>query len=60
VAVYNFRRIHGSLKMTAAMAAGVIDTLWDMNDLYEALAACAERKRKAAGRAKLVARLKRK
>ncbi len=33
VAVYNYCRIHGSLKCTPAMAAGVIDKLWDMNDL---------------------------
>ena len=28
VAVYNFCRMHGSLKCTPAMASGVIDKLW--------------------------------
>lgn len=30
---YNFVRIHKSLKVTPAMAAGVIDRLWSMNDI---------------------------
>jgi hypothetical protein len=52
VAVCNFCRIHGSLECTPAMAAGVIDKPWNMNDLYNAVmdwAAMdrAERKRKA-------------
>ena len=58
VAVYNFCRMHGSLKATPAMAAGVIDKLWDMNDLYEAVMDRAERKRKAARLEKLIARLR--
>jgi hypothetical protein len=33
VAVYNFCRIHGSLKCTPATVAEVIDKLWRMNDL---------------------------
>ena len=35
---YNFCRIHRSLEITPAMAAGVTDRLWDFNDLldYEA------------------------
>jgi IS1 family transposase len=37
VAVYNFCRMHGSLKCTPAMAAGVIDTLWSMDDLYDSV-----------------------
>jgi IS1 family transposase len=32
-AYYNFVRIHKSLRMTPAMAAGVSDRLWDMADL---------------------------
>lgn len=35
VAYYNFCRIHGSLKRTPAMAAGVTDTLWSLEDLME-------------------------
>ena len=30
---YNFVRIHKTLKITPAMAAGVTDTLWSMNDV---------------------------
>jgi len=37
VAHYNFCRIHGSLKMTPAMAAGVIGELWTIEDLYDAV-----------------------
>lgn len=32
---YNFVRIHQTLKMTPAMAAGVSDKLWEMNDVVE-------------------------
>jgi hypothetical protein len=59
IAVYNFCRIHGSLKCTPAMAAGVIDKLWDMNDLYAAVADHAERKRREAQIAKRIDRLRR-
>ena len=34
VAVYNFCRMHSTLRCTPAMAAGVIDRLWSMDDLY--------------------------
>jgi hypothetical protein len=30
---YNFVRIHQSLRVTPAMAAGVTDRLWEMEDL---------------------------
>lgn len=30
---YNFVRVHQTLRCTPAMAAGVVDTLWSMNDL---------------------------
>ncbi len=30
---YNFMRIHQTLKVTPAMAAGVTDKLWEMEDL---------------------------
>lgn len=30
---YNFIKIHGALRMTPAMAAGVTDRLWDVADL---------------------------
>ena len=58
IAVYNFCRMHGSLNATPAMAAGVIDKLWDMNDLYDAVLDRAERKRKAARINRLIERLK--
>ena len=37
VAVYNFCRIHSTIRCTPAMAAGVIDRLWSMGDLYDAV-----------------------
>lgn len=37
VAHYNFVRVHGSLKITPAMAAGVIKELWTIEDLYDAV-----------------------
>lgn len=36
---YNFVRIHQTLKMSPAMAAGVTDRLWEMNDLVEMIEA---------------------
>ena len=30
---YNFVRIHGTLRVTPAMAAGLTDSLWDMKDI---------------------------
>ncbi len=30
---YNFVRIHQTLKMTPAMAAGVTDRLWEISDM---------------------------
>ena len=30
---YNFVRIHKSLRVTPAMAAGVTDRMWDLKDL---------------------------
>ena len=40
VAHYNFCRRHRTLRRTPAMAAGVIDRLWTINDLYDAAMAC--------------------
>lgn len=34
---YNFVRIHKTLKITPAMAAGVTDKLWEMSDMVKAL-----------------------
>ena len=31
---YNFIRIHGSLRMTPAMAAGITEWIWDWNDIF--------------------------
>jgi len=33
---YNFVRIHGSLRVTPAMAAGVADRVWMLEDLISA------------------------
>jgi hypothetical protein len=32
---YNFAKMHKSLRMTPAMAAGVADRLWSMEDIAE-------------------------
>jgi hypothetical protein len=34
---YNFVRIHQTLKITPAMAAGVTPKLWEMSDMVEVL-----------------------
>jgi hypothetical protein len=34
---YNFVRIHQTLKLTPAMAAGVTDKLWEMADMVKVL-----------------------
>jgi IS1 family transposase len=36
---YNFVRIHKTLRMTPAMAAGVTDTLWEMSDIVRLIEA---------------------
>jgi hypothetical protein len=36
---YNFVRVHQTLKVTPAMAAGVTDRLWEMKDLVEMIEA---------------------
>jgi IS1 family transposase len=36
LAYYNFCRIHGSLRITPAMAAGVTDRVWELTDLIGA------------------------
>ncbi len=57
VAVYNFCRIHGSLKCTPAMAAGVVDQLWSMDDLYNAVTERAAKERAKAKRERWIQRL---
>jgi hypothetical protein len=38
-AFYNFCRIHKTLKVTPAMAAGIKDKLWSMEDIAEQIEA---------------------
>jgi hypothetical protein len=38
VAYYNFDLIHGSLRTTPAISAGVTGELWTIEDLYDAIA----------------------
>jgi hypothetical protein len=48
VMVYNFTRLHTTLRVTPAMAAGITDRLWDVRDivaLVEAEEAKDDRKR---------------
>ena len=45
---YNFVRIHQTLKVTPAMAAGVTDRLWEMKDLVEMLEAWEKAQKRAA------------
>jgi hypothetical protein len=42
VMFYNFTRIHSTLRMSPAMAAGVSDRLWDMSDIVALIDARAE------------------
>ncbi len=37
VARYGFCRVHGALGMASAMAAGVVNDLWTLDDLLAAL-----------------------
>lgn len=39
VLYYNFVRMHKTLRMTPAMAAGVANRLWEMNDVVDVLEA---------------------
>jgi hypothetical protein len=59
IAVYNFCRVHGSLRCTPAMAAGVIDRLWDMGDLFDAVIEQADRRKRDARLSKLIEKLNR-
>ncbi len=34
---YNFCRIHKTLRVTPAMAAGVVDRVWDVKDIVTVL-----------------------
>lgn len=45
-AYYNFVRIHKTLRITPAMAAGVTDKLWDMDDLVAIVEAAEEAPKK--------------
>src|ERR1700722_12723950 len=62
VATYNFCRMHSSLKCTPAMAAGIIDQLWSIDDLYSAVTKHAAtkvfRKKRDARIAKLIDKLR--
>jgi hypothetical protein len=42
---YNFCRIHKTLKVAPAMAAGVTDKLWNMEDIVALIGARDDRKR---------------
>jgi hypothetical protein len=37
VAYYNFCRIHGMLRATPAMAAGITDHVWELDELLAAI-----------------------
>jgi hypothetical protein len=45
---YNFVRIHQTLKISPAMAAGVTDRLWEMNDIVEMIKAFEATRQRAA------------
>jgi hypothetical protein len=46
---YNFVRIHKTLKITPAMAAGVTDRLWEMSDLVAMIEASEATQKRPAG-----------
>ena len=37
VAYYNFCRVHGSLRVTPAMEAGITDHVWELDELLAAI-----------------------
>jgi hypothetical protein len=37
LAYYNFCRIHGTLRVTPAMAAGITDHIWELDELLAAI-----------------------
>jgi hypothetical protein len=39
VAHYNFVQVHGTLKVTPAMEAGIVSELWTSEHLYDAVMA---------------------
>ncbi|QEE38188.1 MULTISPECIES: IS1 family transposase [unclassified Methylobacterium] len=43
---YNFVRLHGKLRVSPAMAAGVTDRLWEISDIVELVEASDEKPRK--------------
>jgi hypothetical protein len=45
---YNFVRIHQTLKVRPAMAAGVTDRLWEMSDLVGVIEAFEATRKRAA------------
>jgi hypothetical protein len=45
---YNFVRIHQTLKVSPAMAAGVTERLWEMSDLVEMIEAFEASRKRAA------------
>ncbi len=47
---YNFVRIHKTLKVTPAMAAGISNTLWSMNDVVALIDAKEAMKDKSRGK----------
>jgi len=42
-AFYNFTRVHKTLRMSSAMAAGITDRLWSLEDIIERMDAAASR-----------------
>ncbi|MBA3312391.1 MAG: hypothetical protein H0T47_03730 [Planctomycetaceae bacterium] len=59
IGVYNFVRIHRTLKMTPALAAGVCDQLWDMERFYDEVMDRERHVRRIEGSKRLVKRLNR-
>ena len=45
---YNFVRLHQTLKVSPAMAAGVTDRLWEMVDVVDVLDAFEAKRKRAA------------
>jgi hypothetical protein len=47
---YNFYRIHKTLRVTPAMAAGVTDRLWKISDIPQVLEGWENKTRSGAGK----------
>lgn len=59
IGVYHFVRVHQTLNMTPATAAGVCDTLWNLETFYDVVLDHAKDMKRKAANKRLIDRLNR-